>query len=73
MPFRSERRRWTSILDSNDTPVEKSQGNVTIHRVSDNRVLQRLPSFGPDSELATWDGVAFSPDGTYLQQRWRSL
>ncbi len=44
-------------------------GSVTIHRVADNHVVHRLPNPGPDAELAVWDGVVFSPDGTYLQQR----
>ena len=37
-------------------------GNVTIHRVSDNHVLHRLPNSGPGFELEFWDGLAFCPD-----------
>jgi WD40 repeat protein len=45
------------------------EGHVTIHRISDNRILHRLPSPGPGLGVTKYfDGVVFSPNGQYLSQ-----
>jgi serine/threonine protein kinase len=43
-------------------------GNVTIHRVSDNAILHHLPSPRPDMQVENDFGILFSPNGQYLQQ-----
>lgn len=45
------------------------EGNVTVHRVSDHRVLHQLPNPGPAMRVVPSVGLSFSPDGQFLQQR----